>query len=114
MDIGQMAPTRIRKDAGFDDARRWIYKWVNTSGALAYFDTHKLAVRRSSQDMRQAALPRSSRLENGSVYIRMLYNRNNTADLSKWRLNSSRLHYYMQNLSPPKTHRVLSLNSVKI
>ena len=75
MGIGQMAPMRVRKDAGSDDSRRWIYKWVQTSGALVHFDTHKLAVRRSSQDMRQAALPRSPRLENGSVYIRMLYNR---------------------------------------
>jgi hypothetical protein len=40
------------------------------------------------QDMRQAALPRSSRLENGSVYIRTLYNRNNTTDLSNQRLKS--------------------------
>jgi hypothetical protein len=75
MGIGQMAPMRVRKDAGSDDSRRWIYKWVQTSGALVHFDTHKLAVRRSSQDMRQAALPHSPRLENGSVYIRMLYNR---------------------------------------
>lgn len=88
MDIGQMAPTRDRKDAESDDGRRWIYKWMNTSGALVHFDTHKLAVRWPSQDRRQAPLPCLPRPEDGSVYIRMLYNRNNTTDLSKWRIDS--------------------------
>ena len=88
MDIGQMAPMRVRKDAGSDDARRWIFTWVNTSGGLACFDAHKLAERRSSQGMHQAELPCPPRLENGSVYIRMLYNRNNTTDSSNQHLKS--------------------------
>lgn len=48
MDIGQMVPMRVRQDAESDDARGWIYKWVDTSGALVHFNTHKLAMRRSS------------------------------------------------------------------
>ena len=86
--LGRWHQRGIEKDAESDDGRRWIYKWMNTSGALVHFDTHKLAVRWPSQDRRQAPLPCSPRPEDGSVYIRMLYNRNNTTDLSKWRIDS--------------------------
>jgi hypothetical protein len=86
--LGRWHRRGIGKDAESDDGRRWIYKWMNTSGALVHFDTHKLAVRWPSQDRRQAPLPCSPRPEDGSVYIRMLYNRNNTTDLSKWRIDS--------------------------
>jgi hypothetical protein len=88
MDTGQMAPTTFRKGAESGDARRWIHRCVQTSGALVHLNTHKLAARRSPQGRRQASLPGPLRLENGSVYIRMLYNKNNTTDLSKWHLNS--------------------------
>ena len=84
-----MAPTRDRKRRRIRRRKKMDeHKWMNTSGALVHSDTQKLAVRWPSQDRRQASLPCSPRPEDGSVYIRMLYNRNNTTDLSKWRIDS--------------------------
>jgi len=66
-----------------------------TSGELVHFDKRKLAVRQLSQG--RHALPWPPRLEDGSVYISMLYNRNNLTELSKWCLVILRPCYIMQN-----------------
>jgi hypothetical protein len=92
MDIGQMAPTRVRKtpnsktqDDGFTSGWTHVARLCTSTPTSWPRDDLPRAYR-------QVALPDPPRSENGSVYIRMLYNRNNTTDLASQLLTAAVLY----------------------